>query len=142
MNKLLALTLCGLILFGPALVSVADISDARDKSYIIALSSKRRGYQVADVDINGHLFAGEYYNFQIDVVKGVDYAFLVGGDIFATDIDLYIFDEEGNEWQHDITGREDAGIEKRASYTGRLDVYIHMAGANKLASFSVLIGYR
>lgn len=142
MKRTLAVILVLILAIGGGVPLQADISDARDKSYIIALSSKRRGYAVADVDINGHLFQGEYYNFQIDVVKGVDYAFLVGGDINARDIDLYIFDEEGNEWQHDRTNRIDAGVEKRASYTGRLDVYIHMNLSDKLASFSVLVGYR
>jgi hypothetical protein len=120
----------------------ADIQDARDRSYIIALSSKRRGFNVSPTGISGHLFAGEYYNVRVTVKKGVDYAILVGGDINARDIDLYIFDEEGNTWQNDTRSLRDAAVEETASYSGYLDVYIHMRKANGLASFSVLAGRR
>ncbi len=120
----------------------ADIQDARDRSYIIALSSKRRGFNVSPTGISGHLFAGEYYNVRVTVKKGVDYAILVGGDINAKDIDLYIFDEEGNTWQNDTRSLQDAAVEETASYSGYLDVYIHMRKATGLASFSVLAGRR
>ncbi len=132
--------LAAFVLTPPA--ALADIRDARDRSYLIALSSKRRGYNVSPTGISGHLFAGEYYNVRVTVKKGVDYAILVGGDYEAKDIDLYVFDEEGNEWKHDNRPEKDAGVEATASYNGYLDVYIHMRRASGLASFSVLAGRR
>lgn len=123
----------------------ADIQDARDKSYLIALSSKALGFNVSPTGISGHLFEGQYYNVRVTVKKGVDYVILVGGDMNARDIDLYVFDEEGNTWQ--VDRRIDkkgasAGVQNTASYSGYLDVYIHMRRASGLASFSVLAGRR
>ena len=143
MKKLVSLiTLLALCMTLTPLSLRADIQDARDRSYIIALSSKRRGFNVSPTGISGHLFAGEYYNVRVTVKKGVDYAILVGGDINAKDIDLYIFDEEGNTWQNDTRSLQDAAVEETASYSGYLDVYIHMRKASGLASFSVLAGRR
>jgi hypothetical protein len=143
MKKLVSLfTLLALLCTLTPLPVHADIQDARDRSYLIALSSKRRGFNVSPTGISGHLFAGEYYNVRVTVKKGVDYAILVGGDINARDIDLYVFDEEGNVWMHDTRPQKDAAVEKTASYSGYLDVYIHMRKASGLASFSVLAGRR
>jgi len=130
------------ILLGSFQPLLADVRDARDRSYEIAQSSRRRGYFMTPTGIQGHLGQGEYFQVNLQVQKGLDYCILVGGDARVSNIDLYVFDELDNVWQHDTRSQKDAGVEQTANYSGILKVYIHMRQANGLASFSVLAGRR
>ena len=130
------------ILAGTFQPLMADVRSARDRSYEIAQSSRKRGYFMTPTGIQGHLGQGEYFQVNLQVQKGLDYCILVGGDERAYNIDLYVFDELDNIWKHDTRGDKDAGVEHTANYTGILKVYIHMRQSNGLASFSVLAGRR
>ena len=131
-----------LIVLATANTVFADVRVARDRSYEIAQSSRKRGYFMTPTGIQGHIGQGEYYQVNLEVKKGLDYCILVGGDANAKDVDLYVFDELDNVWKHDERDDKDAGVEHSANYTGILKVYVHMKRANGLASFSVLAGRR
>ena len=141
-HKTSRLAVTAAILLGTFQPLFADVREARDRSYEIAQSSRKRGYFMTPTGIQGHLGQGEYFQVNLQVQKGLDYCILVGGDALADNIDLYVFDELDNVWKHDIRGQKDAGVEHTANYTGILKVYIHMRQSKGLASFSVLAGRR
>jgi hypothetical protein len=143
MFKLTSLhTVTALMLLTATDTVLADVRVARDRSYEIAQSSRKRGYFMTPTGIQGHIGQGEYYQVNLEVKKGLDYCILVGGDANAQDVDLYVFDELDNVWKHDERDAKDAGVEHTANYTGILKVYVHMKRSNGLGSFSVLAGRR
>ena len=68
--------------------------------------------------------------------------FLCGADQSALDVDVYVYDEVGTLILDDRRGTKLAGVQFRASYNGTAMVYLHMARANGLASYYVLVGRR
>ena len=90
----------------------------------------------------GILGSGQAIRFLIPVNRGVDYVFLAGTDSFALDADIYVYDEVGQLILDDRRGSKLAGVQFRSSYNGTAVVYLHMARANGLASYCVLVGRR
>src|SRR5207247_5196287 len=96
------------------------------------------------------------------VTKGLDYLILVGGDSSAVDLDLYVYDEDGQlilddrrPPRHAVReriregrrggvepGGDESGVKFRASYTGTIEAFVHIAAARGRASYAVLVGRR
>jgi hypothetical protein len=66
----------------------------------------------------------------------------VGTDELARDVDIYVYDEVGQLILDDRRSSKIAGVQFRSSYNGTAVVYLHMARANGLASYTVLVGRR
>jgi hypothetical protein len=88
------------------------------------------------------LGGGQALRFLIPVTKGLDYVFLCGADQSALDVDVYVYDEVGNLILDDRRNTKLAGVQFRAAYNGTALVYLHMARADGLASYYVLVGRR
>jgi hypothetical protein len=76
------------------------------------------------------------------VNKGLDYVFLVGTDLAARDVDIYVYDDVGGLILDDRRPGRLAGVQFRSSYNGTTKVYMHMASSIGLASWYVLVGRR
>lgn len=120
----------------------ADQREAEDIAYRMAARYTAKGFQMAPTDHSGLLGGGQAIRVLIPVTKGLDYVFLVGGDELALDIDIICQDEVGNTFIDDRRNDPLAGVQFRASYNGTVAVYLHMARADGLGAYCVLVGRR
>ncbi len=138
-----------ILFFSAVLVSLmagdslrADPAAAEDVAYRMAKTYTDKSFQMAPTDHTGVLGSGQAIRFIVPVTKGLDYTFLVGTDAFARDVDIYVYDEVGGLILDDRRSSKLAGVQFRSSYNGTAVVYLHMARANGLASYCVLVGRR
>lgn len=120
----------------------ADPAEAEDTAYRMAKKYVDKGFNMAPTDNQGVLGAGGSVRFLVPVNKGLDYVFLVGTDKLALDVDIYVYDDVGGLILDDRRPGRLAGVQFRSSYNGTAVVYLHMANANGLASWYVLVGRR
>ncbi len=132
----------GALLLASTTALKADPREAEDVAYRMATSYVAKGFSMAPTDNSGVLGGGQALRFLIPVTKGLDYVFLCGADQSALDVDVYVYDEVGNLILDDRRGTKLAGVQFRAAYNGTALVYLHMARANGLASYYVLVGRR
>ena len=125
----------------------ADPAKAEDECYNMAVRYTQRGFAMSPTNVSGVGPAGFVVKVMIEVTKGLDYLILVGGDKFAKDLDLYVYDEVGQLILDDRrgsgrSGGQFAGVKFRAEYTGTVEAFVHIAAAQGLASYAVLVGRR
>jgi hypothetical protein len=127
--------------------SYGDPAKAEDECYNMAVQYTARGFAMSPTNVSGVGPAGYVVKVMIEVTKGLDYLILIGGDKFAKDIDLYVYDEVGQLILDDRRGSgrrggQFAGVKFRADYTGSVEAFVHIAAAQGLASYAVLVGRR
>lgn len=120
----------------------ADPVEAEDIAYRMAKTYTDKSFAMAPTDNSGLLGAGGVVQFFVPVNKGLDYVFLAGTDAMAKDVDIYVYDEVGGLILDDRRRVKNAGVQFRSSYNGTAIVYLHMANAEGLASWCVLVGRR
>ena len=140
----------------------ADPAKAEDACYNMAVRYTQRGFAMSPTNTSGVGTAGFVVKVMIPVTKGLDYLILVGGDSSAVDLDLYVYDEDGQlilddrrAPRHAVRermregrrggvepGGDESGVKFRASYTGTVEAFVHIAAARGLASYAVLVGRR
>lgn len=126
----------------PPFTALADPAAAEDIAYRMATKYVAKAFAMSPTDNSGLLGAGGAVKFLIPVNKGLDYVFLVGSDDAAKDVDIYVYDDVGSLILDDRRGGKLAGVQFRSSYNGTAVVYLHMAGADGLAAWYVLVGRR
>lgn len=105
----------------------ADLAEAEDVAYRMAIRYSDRGFKMAPTDHSGVMLNDAMQEFKVPVVKGLDYVFLVGSDDFAEDVDIYVYDEVGQLIVDDRRSRSQlAGVQFRSSYTGYVKAYLHI----------------
>jgi hypothetical protein len=120
----------------------ADPAKAEDDCYSMAVHYTQRGFAMSPTNTSGVATAGFVVKVMIPITKGLDYVILVGRDKFARDVDLYVYDEDGQLVLDDRRADSRAGVKFRASYTGTVEAFIHIARAQGLASYAVIVGRR
>ena len=142
----------------------ADPAKAEDVCYNMAVHYTQTGFAMSPTNTSGVGTAGFVVKVMIPVTKGLDYLILVGGDRFAVDLDLYVYDEDGQlilddrrparrevrERLRHFQGKrgavepagDESGVKFRSSYTGTVEAFVHIAAAQGLASYAVLVGRR
>jgi hypothetical protein len=149
--KLAKLKTCVLLAsIGMTGLSYAGPADAENDAYEMAVRQVEAGFTIYP-GASGSLQPFEKIPLLMPVTAGVTYAFLVGVDERVGDVDLYVFDEQGNEILVDDRNERRAGTKFVASYTGTAKVFILMNSTRKnsatgkfhgLASWSLLVGTR
>lgn len=145
MNKIPALRKTALLLLAAVLAvrpAFADPAEAEDVAYRMAKTYIDRSFVIAPTDNFGVVGEGGVIQFFVPVNRGLDYVFLAGTDGMARDVDIYVYDEVGNLILDDRRRQKNAGVQFRSSYNGTAIVYLHMAGAEGIASWCVLVGRR
>lgn len=146
MNKIPAPRKTALLLLAAAVLAVrpaaADPAEAEDVAYRMAKTYIDRSFVIAPTDNFGLVGQGGVIQFFVPVNRGLDYVFLAGTDGMARDVDIYVYDEVGNLILDDRRRQKNAGVQFRSSYNGTAIVYLHMAGAEGIASWCVLVGRR
>lgn len=120
----------------------ADPAKAEDDCYSMAVHYTARGFAMSPTNTSGVATAGFIVKVMIPITKGLDYVILVGRDKFARDVDLYVYDEDGQLILDDRRTDTRAGVKFRASYTGTCEAFVHMARAQGLAAYALLVGRR
>ena len=120
----------------------ADPASADDDCYKMAVHYTQTGYAMTPTNYTSTGGSGLTVKYNIPVSRGLDYVFLVGRDSYVRDIDLYVYSEVGNLIIKDTRPDSRAGVKFRADYNGTVIVYVHLARATGLASFSVMVGRR
>jgi hypothetical protein len=120
----------------------ADPAKAEDDCYSMAVHYTQRGFAMSPTNTSGVATAGFVVKVMIPITKGLDYVILVGRDKFAKDVDLYVYDEDGQLVLDDRRTDTRAGVKFRASYTGTVEAFVHMARAQGLAAYALLVGRR
>jgi len=127
-------------------LTYGDPAKAEDECYNMAVNYTARGFAMSPTNVSGVGPAGYVVKVMIEVTKGLDYLILVGGDKFAKDLDLYVYDEVGQLILDDRRGPrakgQFAGVKFRAEYSGTVEAFVHIAAAQGLASYAVLVGRR
>jgi hypothetical protein len=136
-------------LFAFAPLVHADPAKAEDECYNMAVHYTARGFYLSPTNTSGVGTAGFVVKVMIPITKGLDYVIFVGGDKFAIDLDLYVYDEVGQLILDDRRDPRKSGINGkfggakfRAEYTGTVEAFVHIAAARGLASYAVLVGRR
>jgi hypothetical protein len=135
-----AVALTGLVL--ATSTSFADPAKAEDDAYSMAVHYAATGFAMSPTNSSGLGGAGFTIRLIIPVSKGLDYVILVGKDHFAKDIDLYVYDEVGGLILDDRRSDSRAGVKFRSSYSGTVQAYVHLARAEGMAAYAVLVGRR
>jgi hypothetical protein len=124
----------------------ADPAKAEDECYNMAVRYTQRGFAMSPTNTSGVGTAGYVVKVMIEVTKGLDYVVLIGGDKFAKDLDLYIYDEVGqlilDDRRAERAAHGRAGVKFRAEYTGSVEAFVHIAAAQGMASYAILVGRR
>ncbi len=142
-NRLkIATGLAASVMIGLPWTAPADPAAAEDVAYQMATKYVAKGFAMAPTDNSGLLGMGGAVKFLIPVNKGLDYVFLVGSDKAAKDVDIYVYDDVGSLILDDRRVGKLAGVQFRSSYNGTAVVYLHMANAEGLAAWYVLVGRR
>ena len=143
MTSRISYAIC-LVAFGLLRVdlAVADPAEAEDTAYRMARKYTEKGFAMAPTDHSGVCGGGTAIEFLIPVNKGLDYVFLVGTDLAARDVDIYVYDDVGGLILDDRRPGRLAGVQFRSSYNGTTKVFMHMASSIGLASWYVLVGRR
>ena len=139
MRKLLLTALLASALLGAA--RAQDPVVAQDDAYSMGVYYAARGFNLLPA-IDGVDGRGGKIEFLIPVTAGVDYIFLAGRDRFVQDLDIYVYDEANALIKSDRRSDSRAGVRFRASFTGSSKVILHVARANGLGAWSVIIGRR
>ncbi|MGA7391502.1 MAG: hypothetical protein WBV90_03555 [Terrimicrobiaceae bacterium] len=144
-NKMTRIS-CALCLVAVGLLGIdsgfADPAEAEDTAYRMARKYVEKAFAMAPTDHSGVCGGGTAIEFLIPVNKGLDYVFLVGTDLAARDVDIYVYDDVGGLILDDRRPGRLAGVQFRSSYNGTTKVYMHMASSIGLASWYVLVGRR
>jgi len=138
-KTLLTLLTCAVALLTSA--QAQDPTKSTDDAYSMGVHYSQRGFSMLP-SIDGVDGTGSKISFLVPVTKGIDYVFLAGRDVYIKDLDIYVYDESNGLILKDRRSSSRAGVRFRASYTGTVKVILHVARANGLGAWSVIIGRR
>ena len=128
-----------LAMMGMAATALAgDITRATDDAYKMGVKWTQLGYNTFPV-VEGVDGTGAKKEFLLSVQKGLDYVFLIGRDKYIRDIDIYVYDETGGLIMKDRRSISRAGVKFRSSYDGNARVIVHVARANGLGAWAMII---
>jgi len=131
-------------------MALASPAGAENDAYEMAVRQTQAGFTIYP-GASGNLQAGEKVRLLMPVTSGVTYTFLIGVDERVSDVDLYVFDEQGNEILVDDRRDRRAGTKFLSTYTGTAEVYVLMNTTRMnratgkfhgIASWSLLVGTR
>lgn len=140
MKKKIIAVLLGLLAVSSSAFA-QDPSKATDDAYSMGVYYAARYFKMLP-SIDGVDGSGAKISFLVPVTKGIDYVFLAGRDRYMRDLDIYVYDESNALLLKDRRSTSRAGVRFRSSYTGTVKVILHVARANGLGAWSVIIGRR
>lgn len=123
--------------------SAQSTAEAGDRAYEMASKYMGRGFYMTP---SREGFAGfaTTLEFAIPVNKGLDYIFILAGDRFCLDTDVWIQSESGNTIVRDTRKMDNGlcGVRWRSDYNGEALVVVHFARVTSRCAWAALIGRR
>jgi hypothetical protein len=142
-NMALALSSAGLLAaFCPQ--AHGDTAEASDRAYQMAMKYSGMGYYMTPSK-EGHAGFGVTYEFEIPVNRGLDYTFILAGDHYVEEVEVWVEAEEtGNTIVKDTRRVRNglAGVRWRSDYNGTVNVVVHFARVTDRCAWSALVGRR
>lgn len=117
--------------------------EASDKAFQMAAKYSAMGYYVAPSK-EGWTGFGVTLEFTVPVSAGVDYIFILGGDKYLLDPDVWIESEYGNTIVKDTRKYDNGmcGVRWRSDYNGTANVVVHIARATSRCAWAAVMGRR
>lgn len=123
--------------------SFATTQAARNTAYRAAELFVREGWNVRDEYWHGYLPLGGYTDIVVTLYQGNEYAFIAGGCDDAYDVDIYLYDENGNLIDQDQTQDTAAVVAVTPRWTGTFLVRVVMYNSTPNgAHWCLVTGYR
>jgi hypothetical protein len=122
----------------------ADTAEAADRAYEMATKYSSMGYYMTPSK-EGHGGFGVTLEFEIPVNRGLDYTFIVAGDRYCEDVDVWVEAEgTGNTIVKDTRRVNNglAGVRWRSDYNGSVNVVVHFAKVTSRCGWCALVGRR
>ncbi len=124
--------------------AMADNAEAADKAFEMAEKYTGMGFYMAPSK-EGKAGFGVTLEFEIPVNRGLDYVFILAGDKYCQDVDVWIEAEEtGNTIVKDTRKVSNglAGVRWRSDYNGVVNVVVHFARVSSRCSWAAVVGRR
>lgn len=136
-------SLVALSIVGTGSSVFANPQEAADKAYQMAAKYAGMGYYITPSKEGKAGFATTL-QFTIPVNMGLDYIFIIGGDKYTQDLDIYIESEAGNTIVKDTRAIQNgmAGVSWRSDYNGTVNVVVHFAKVTDRTSWAAVAGRR
>jgi hypothetical protein len=122
----------------------ADTAEASDRAYAMAMKYTGMGYYMTPAK-EGHAGFGVTYEFEVPVNRGLDYTFILAGDHYVEEVEVWVEAEEtGNTIVKDTRRVRNglAGVRWRSDYNGTVNVVVHFARVTDRCAWSALVGRR
>jgi len=122
----------------------ADNAEAADRAFEMAEKYAGMGFYMAPSK-EGKAGLGVTLEFEVPVNRGLDYVFVVAGDKYCQDIDVWIEAEEtGNTLVKDTRRINNAlaGVRWRSDYNGVVNVVVSFPRATSRCSWAAVVGRR
>ena len=122
----------------------AQRREPADRAFEMAMKYSAMGYYMTPAK-EGHGGFGVTLEFEVPVNRGLDYVFILAGDRFCQDVDVWV---EGEETANTIvkdTRRVSnglAGVRWRSDYNGNVTIVVHFARVSSRCGWCALVGRR
>lgn len=141
--KTLLLTLASVSTLTFNTAKAQSTAEAADKAYTMAAKYSAMGYYITP---SKEGFAGfaTTLEFTLPVSAGLDYVFILAGDRYALDTDVWIESEYGNTIVKDTRKVDNGlcGVRWRSDYNGTATVVVHFARVTNRCGWAAVIGRR
>jgi hypothetical protein len=150
MKSLISITKGATALLATALLTIAaqqakaDTAEAADRAYQMAAKYSAMGYYMSP-SREGHGGFGVTYEFEVPVNRGLDYVFIVAGDHYCQDVDIWVEAEEsGNTLVKDTRKIHNglSGVRWRSDYNGSVNIVVHFAQVSSRCGWCAVVGRR
>ena len=139
MKVVIAVTAVVLITIAVAFTAYATVAGAKRNAFRIADKLYELGFDVRETYQYGLLAKGGSYVLNTTLYEGNSYVFVAGGCQDAYDIDLILFDENGNLIDRDRDNDTLAVVEVSPIWTGPFYLKIVMADSTANGAHWVLL---
>jgi hypothetical protein len=131
--------------FGPAFAPFsavrADYQEGFDCAQRMVYSANDRGYRLRNDD-SDRLVQGQVASYTVTFSRGVSYVIFACGDRRAYDLDIYLYDEEGNLIDRDRATDNQPVVTVTPAWTGQFTVRVRNYESAGTASYTMAILYQ
>lgn len=130
-------------LIAPHLAKAQDAGQAEDRAYQMAAKYSAMAYYITPSK-EGHAGYGTTLEFTVNVSEGLDYIFIIAGDRYCNDVNMWIESEVGTTLVKDTRKMDNglAGVRWRSDYNGSATVIVHFVSVSSLCDWAALMGRR
>jgi hypothetical protein len=144
LNQGIAAVLMSAVFLSTTPRASADPAEAADRAFEMAMKYSGMGYYMTPAK-EGHGGFGVTLEFEVPVNRGLDYVFILAGDRYCQDVDVWVEAEETANTIVKDTRRVDnglAGVRWRSDYNGNVTIVVHFARVSSRCGWCALVGRR